>query len=83
VTTKNSLGTSPFQLVYKTKVVFPTQLDLPMEKLFQDYEGEPDHMVRRIHQLVEAQQTREQVMDRAHSHQQKTKQAFDKKVRKE
>ena len=69
MTTKRSLGTSPFQLVYGTKVVFPTQLDLPVAKLFQDYEVDPDHMVRRIHQLVEVQQTREQVMDRAHSHQ--------------
>jgi hypothetical protein len=58
-------------------------LALPVAKFFQDYEGEPDHMIRRIHQLVEVQQTREQVMDRAHSHQQKIKQAFDRKVRKE
>jgi hypothetical protein len=69
VTTKRSLGTSPFQLVYGTEVVFPTQLALPVEKLFQEYEGEPDNMVRRIHQLVEVQQTREQVMDRVHDHQ--------------
>jgi len=40
-------------------------------------------MVRRIHQRVEVQQTREQAMDRACSHQQKIKQAFDRKVRKE
>jgi hypothetical protein len=83
VTTKKSLGTSPFQIVYGTEVVFPTQLALPVEKFFRDHEGEPYHMVRRIHQLVEVQQIREQVMDTAHSHQQKIKQAFDRKVRKE
>jgi hypothetical protein len=55
VTTKKSLGTSPFQLVYGIEVVFPTQLALPVAKLFQDYEGEVDHMVRRIHQMVEVQ----------------------------
>jgi hypothetical protein len=66
VTTKRSLGISPFQLVYGTEVVFPSQLALPVAKFFQDYQGEPDNMTRRIHQLVEAQQTREQVMDRAH-----------------
>jgi hypothetical protein len=66
VTTKRSIGISPFQLVYGTEVVFPSQLALPVEKLFQDYQGEPDDMIRRIHQLVEVQQTREQVMDRAH-----------------
>jgi hypothetical protein len=79
---KKSLGTSPFQLVYGTEAVFPTQLVLPVVKFFQDYEGEPDHMVRRIHQMVEVQQIREQVMDVAHSRKQKVKQAFDRKVRK-
>jgi hypothetical protein len=39
-------------------------------------------MVKRIHQMVEVQQIREQVMDATHSHQQKVKQAFDRKVRK-
>jgi ribonuclease HI len=82
VTTKKSLGTSPFQLVYGAEAVFPTQLALPVAKFFQDYEGEPDHMIRRIHQIVEAQQIREQVRDAAYSHQQKIKQAFDRKVRK-
>jgi hypothetical protein len=73
VTTKKSLGTSPFQLVYGVEVVFPTQLALPVVKLFQDYEGEPDHMIRRIHQIVEVKQIREQVRDAAYSHQQKIK----------
>jgi hypothetical protein len=82
VTTKRSLNTSPFQLVYGTEVVFPTQLALPVAKFFQDLEGEPDHMFRRIHQMVEVQQIREQVMNRAYSHQQKIKQAFDRKIRK-
>jgi hypothetical protein len=65
---KKSLGTSPFQLVYGTEVVFRTQLTLPIEKFFQDHEGEPNHMVRRIHQLVEVQQIKEKVVDTAHSH---------------
>jgi ribonuclease HI len=82
VTTKKSLGISPFQLVYGTEVVFPTQLALPVEKFLQDLEEEPDHMVRRIHQMVEVQQTREQVMNRAYDHQQKIKQAFDKRIKK-
>jgi hypothetical protein len=59
VTTKRSLGTSPFQLVYGEEVVFPSQMDLPVEKFFQYYEGDPNNMVKRIHQLVEVQQTRE------------------------
>jgi hypothetical protein len=53
VTTKKSLGISPFQLVYRAEAVFPTQLAVSMEKFLQDLEGEPDHMVKRIHQMVE------------------------------
>jgi transposase InsO family protein len=83
VTTKRSLGVSPFQLVYGTEAVLPSQLALPVVKLFQDYQGEPNDMIRRILQLVEAQQVREQLLNRAHDHQQRIKQAFDRKVRKE
>jgi transposase InsO family protein len=83
VTTKRSLGVSPFQLVYGVEAIFPTHLSFPMEKFFQDYQGEPDDMVRRIQQLVEVQQTREKLLDKAHDHQQKIKKSFDKKVRKE
>jgi hypothetical protein len=54
-----------------------------VEKFLQDQEGEPDDMIRRMHQLVEVQQTREQLFDKAQSHQQKIKEAFDKKVKKE
>jgi transposase InsO family protein len=55
VTTKRSLGISPFQLVYGTEAIFPSQLALPIAKFFQDYQDEPDDMIRRIHQLVEVQ----------------------------
>jgi transposase InsO family protein len=79
VTTKKSLGLSPFQLVYGIEVVFPTQLALPVVNLLQDYEGEPNHVLRIIHQMVEVQQIREQVLDRAYNRQQKIKQAFDRK----
>jgi hypothetical protein len=76
VTTKKSLGLSPFQLVYGIGAVFPTQLALPVENLLQDYEGEPNHVLRRIHQMVEVHQVREQVLDRAYNHQQKNQAGF-------
>ena len=82
VTTKKSLGLSPFQLVYGIGAVFPTQLALPVASLLQDYEGEPNHVLRRIHQMVEVQQIREQVLDRAYNCQQKIKQDFDRKNKK-
>jgi len=82
VTTKKSLGLSPFQLVYGIGAIFPTQLALPVASLLQDYEGEPNHVLRRIHQMVEVQQVREQVLDKAYNHQQRIKQAFDRKHKK-
>jgi hypothetical protein len=82
VTTKKSLGLSPFQLVYGIEAVFPIQLALPVVDLLHDYEGEPNLILRRIHQMVEVQQIREQVLNRAYSRQQKIKQAFDQKNKK-
>jgi hypothetical protein len=82
VTTKKSLGLSPFQLVYGIEAVFPTQLALPVVDLLHDYEGEPNLILRRIHQIVEVQQIREQVLDRAYNRRQKIKQAFDRKNKK-
>jgi transposase InsO family protein len=49
VTTKRSIGISPFQLVYGTEVVFPSHLAIPVEKFLQDHQEEPDDMIRRIH----------------------------------
>jgi hypothetical protein len=69
VTTKRSLGVSPFQPVYGVEAIFPSQLSLPVAKFFQDYQGEPDDMIRRMQKLVEMQQTRERVLDKAHEHQ--------------
>jgi hypothetical protein len=40
-------------------------------------------MIRRIHQLVKVQQTREQMMDNAHDRQRRIKEGFDRKLRKE
>jgi hypothetical protein len=69
VTTKRSIGTSPFQLVYGTEEVFPSDLSLPLVKSFQDYQGETDDMIRRIHQLVEVQQTRKKMKEKTHDRQ--------------
>ena len=83
MTTKRSIDISTFQLVYGVEVVLPSQLAIPIAKFFQDYQEEPNDMIRRIHQLVEVQQAREQIVDRIQDHQQKIKQVFDKKAKKE
>jgi hypothetical protein len=68
VTTKRSLGISPFHLVYGIEFFF-LLISLPVAKFLQDQQGEPDDMVRRIQQLVEVQQTREKLLDKAQDHQ--------------
>jgi hypothetical protein len=57
VTVKRSFGLSPFQLVYGVEAIFPSHRALLVAKFFQDYQGEPDHMIRRIQQVVEVEQT--------------------------
>jgi hypothetical protein len=83
VTRKRATGLSPFQLVYRVEVVFPSQLAIPVAKFLQDHQEEPNDMIRRIHQLVEVQQAREQTLDRIQNHQQKIKKVFDRKAKKE
>jgi len=69
VTKKGSLGISPFHLLYGTEAFLLSQLAFPVDKFFQDYQSEPNDMNKRIMQLVEAQQAREQLLNKAHDHQ--------------
>jgi hypothetical protein len=55
IRTKNSLGTSSFQLVYGIDVVFPTQLGIPILKFLQEDIQEPNDIQRRIFQIIEVQ----------------------------
>lgn len=56
-TTKRSTGKSPFELVYGTSTLFPTQVAMHVEKLIQDAEEEPNVLTRRMNQLVELLRT--------------------------
>jgi len=56
VTNKKSMSTYPFKLVYGTDAIFPTQLALPIAKLLQEVDSEPNDLTRRIDNLVELQQ---------------------------
>jgi hypothetical protein len=82
VTTKRSLGISPFQLVYGNEATFPSHIALSVANFFQDYQEELDDMIKRIHHLVEVQQTREQMTDKAHDLQLRIKEDFERKIRK-
>ena len=81
ITTKRDIGTSPFQLVYGTEVVFPIQLGLPVMKFMQDNVEEPNEVQCRIFQMIELQQEMELLVEKAHVYKYKIKQNFDKKVK--
>jgi len=58
LTTKRSIGTSPYELVYGMEVVFPSSLGIPVLKLLQEARVEPNDIQRRVNQTIHLQQTR-------------------------
>ena len=78
---KKAIGTSPFQLVYGTDAVFLVQLGIPVMKFFQDCQEEPSDMQRRIYALIELQQKRETVEEKAQLYKTKVKERFDRKIK--
>ena len=51
ITIKKAIGTSPFQLVYGTDVVFPVHLGLPVMKFLQESQDESSDIQRRVYAL--------------------------------
>jgi hypothetical protein len=51
-------------MVYGTDVILPINLALPVMKLWQDFNEEPNDITERINQLVEVQQNRAEVNER-------------------
>eukprot|EP00253_Pinus_taeda_P035847 PITA_35847 len=80
---KKSLNTSPFQMVYGIDAIFPVQLTIPVAKLQQVHEAKPNDMTRRMYQIIEVQQKREQQYDLVRKYQQAMKEVFDKGTKKE
>eukprot|EP00253_Pinus_taeda_P021259 PITA_21259 len=81
VTIKRSTGNSPFKLVYGIEAVFPIQLTLPVAKFLQTEQNEEEDMAKRITDLPEVHQIREQLVEKAATHQKKIKEAFDKRTK--
>ena len=79
MTDKISIGNSPFKLVYGIEAIFPIQLILPIAKLFQEEQDEPNDMVSRMLDLVELHQVKEYVIEKSKAHQKKIKTIFDRK----
>ena len=81
VSTKKSIGTSPFQLVYGIYVVFPASLGMPVMKYIQEEDSETNPTQIRINQLIEVHQLREGLCDKVQTYQEKVKQVFDKRAK--
>ena len=81
VTDKRSIGNSPFKLVYGSEAIFPIQPILLVEKFFQEEEDEPNDMMRRMMDLVELQQIKEQVAGKSEAHKQRINGMFDKRTK--
>jgi hypothetical protein len=81
IITKRSIGISPFHMVYGTNVIFPINLALPVMKLWEDSNEEPNDITRRINQLVEVQQNREKLNEKLQRYQDKMKALFNQKAK--
>ena len=83
VCTKRSIGTSPYELVYGAEAIFHTSLGVPIMKMFQGLEEEPNAIQRRINQLIALQEKREEIYNINQQSQNRIKKTFDKKVKEE
>ena len=83
LTTKRSIGTSPYELVYGMEARFPSSLGIPVIKLLQEIQAEPNDIQKRINQTIHLQQTREEVYHRNQVLQEKLKKMFDKRTKAE
>ena len=81
ISTKRSIGISPFQMVYGTEAVLPVNLALPVIKLCQDQNEEPNHVTRRINQMIEVQELRVEVDEKVQKYQEDMKALFDLKAK--
>jgi hypothetical protein len=64
ISTKREIGMSPFQMVYGTNVILPINLAMPVKKVWQDSNEEPNDITGRENQLVEVQQNRVEVNEK-------------------
>lgn len=52
VTTRRSTGKSPYELVYGTQALFPTQMARRMISFIQEEQEEPNALVRRLNKVI-------------------------------
>ena len=63
VTTRRSTGKSPFELVYGTQALFPSQLVKLVIAMIQEAKEEPNALVRRMHKVMVLNESKDKVRD--------------------
>jgi len=81
ITTKRSIGTSPYQLVYGTYVVFPISLGVPVMKLLHEQDTETNDIQRRIYHLMEVHELRETILLKSEKQKAQVKETFDERAK--
>ena len=66
ISRKRSIGTSPFELVYGTNVIFLVYLGIQVLKYLQIQDSETDSMQNRINHLIELQELWQEVYHKSH-----------------
>jgi hypothetical protein len=67
---------SPYQLVYGTEAVFPLSLGVPVMKLLQEAQEEPNEVQRRINQMIHLMHSIEEVFNKTQVIQENIKKIF-------
>ena len=81
MTTIRSTGKSPYELLYGTQDLFPTQLARPIIYFLQEAQEEPNALIRRLHKVIELSESRNKVKDNLVTYQEKMKSLFDRKAK--
>lgn len=68
---------SPFELVYSVDTIFPTSLVVLVVKLLQEASNEDDGLQWKINQMINLQQTREEVFQNTFKLQERIKRIYD------
>ena len=79
VTPKNSLGVSPYTLVYRKEAILPPNIMLPSSILYQEYRGTDNEILwNRIYNIVKAKDSISRAKERFKQQQEVVKRWFDK-----
>eukprot|EP00253_Pinus_taeda_P029859 PITA_29859 len=81
VTSRISIGKSPFKLVYGTQALFPSQLVKPVIAMIQEAKEEPNSLIRIMNKVVELSENMDKVRDNLIMYQSKMKSIFDRKAK--